>query len=85
MEEVNDADVAYTVLMSLGEKFSPLMVTLTNMSPKDSPLSLTGVDNEAHVNNPLGYKSDTVFRGDLHHTTLQVVRANSSAQHRTVP
>ena len=110
-EKVKDADVAYTVLMGLGEKFSPLVVTLTNMSSSDSPLSLTRVseqilteelrlqqigvgkskENETHANNPLAYKSDTVFRGDLHHTTLQnafVARTfplQASSQYRVHP
>ena len=42
-EKVKEADVAYTLLIGLGEKFSPLVVTLTNMASSVSPLSLTRV------------------------------------------
>ena len=40
---VKDEDVAYTILLGLGEKYSPLVVTLTNMSSAISPLSLVRV------------------------------------------
>lgn len=40
---VKDEDVAYTILLCLGEKYSPLVVTMTNMSSSTSPLSLVRV------------------------------------------
>lgn len=81
-DKVKDEDVAYTMLLGLNEKFSPLVVTLTNLSSATSPLSLTRVCEQIlmeelrlqpslqtssavpdpHVNNPLPYKSDTMFR-----------------------
>lgn len=41
--KVKDEDVAFTILLGLGEKFSPLVVTLTNMSTPMAPLSLSKV------------------------------------------
>lgn len=41
--KVKDEDVAFTILLGLGEKFSPLVVTLTNMSTPAAPLTLSKV------------------------------------------
>lgn len=41
-ETVKDEGVAYNILLGLGEKFSPLVMTLTNMS---SATSLSGCAN----------------------------------------
>ena len=42
-QEVKDEDVSFTILLGLGERFSPLVVALTNMSTPTAPLSLTKV------------------------------------------
>ncbi|MCU1500499.1 MAG: uncharacterized protein JWM47_4452, partial [Acidimicrobiales bacterium] len=42
-EKVKDEDIAYTMLMGLPEKYSSLVITLTNMTTKESPLVLVRV------------------------------------------
>ncbi|RPB24697.1 hypothetical protein L211DRAFT_848536 [Terfezia boudieri ATCC MYA-4762] len=83
-EKVKDEDMAYTVLMGLEEKYSPLVVTLTNMASQANPLTFSRVSEQIlieeqrlnqfisqiqkqdpNASNPLAYKSDTMYKGDL--------------------
>lgn len=41
--KVKDKDVAFTILLGLGDRFSPLVVMLTNMSTPTASLSLSKV------------------------------------------
>jgi len=45
-EKIKDEDVAYTILLGLGEKYSPLVVTLTNMAIPENPLSMARVSEQ---------------------------------------
>ena len=45
-EKIKEEDVVYTILLGLGEKYSPLVVTLTNMSSPEKPLSLARVSEQ---------------------------------------
>ena len=98
-EKVKGVDVAYTILMGLKERFSPLVVTLTNMSSVENPLSVARVCEQIlteelrlqylgksevaqHADNPLAFKSDTMFRGDLQHTMIQNAFVARTAPHQ---
>ena len=45
-EKIKDEDVAYTILLGLREKYSPLVVTLTNMATPENPLSMARVSEQ---------------------------------------
>jgi len=96
-EKIKDEDVAYTILLGLGEKYSPLVVTLTNMAIPEHPLSIARVSKQIlteeqrlnqfnspqqkpdqNINNPLAYKQDTLFKGDLPHAAF-VARMNTGS------
>lgn len=101
---VKDTDVAYTLLMGLPDKYSSLVVTLTNMATEAAPLKLSRVVESvlteemrmSHVNpaeqpvkkdpnesNPLAFKGDTSFRGELQHA--MVARTQPQNQYRQMP
>ncbi|MCW2783452.1 MAG: RNA-dependent polymerase [Marmoricola sp.] len=108
-ETLSDPDIAYTTLMGLGDKFSSLVVTLTNMATETSPLSFSRVvesilteemrlvqsgvikvvdlsvkaDKDPNESNPLAYKSDTSFKGELQHA--MVARTQYQPTYRQSP
>jgi len=45
-EKIKDEDVAYTILLGFGEKYSLLVVTLTNMATLENPLSIARVSEQ---------------------------------------
>jgi len=45
-EKIKDEDVAYTILLRLGEKYSSLVVTLTNMATPENSLSMARVSEQ---------------------------------------
>jgi len=45
-EKIKEEDIAYTILLGLGKKYTPLVVTLTNMTTPENPLSLARVSKQ---------------------------------------
>ena len=64
-EKAKDEDLAFTVLLGLGERFSPLVVTLTNMSSKETPLLLNRVCEQVLTEELRFHCSFLVYSGYL--------------------
>jgi len=103
-EKIKDEDITYTILLGLREKYSPLVVTLTNMATPEHPLSMAQVSEQIlteeqrlnqfnspqqkpdqNVNNPLAYKQDMSFKGDLLHTAFVACTNTGSYRQNLYP